>query len=79
MLRRLGYDVGPLGEIESPKFQAALRQAQRDLGGLEGALPMHQFWTLQWLRYQTSRLSQQSAGAAVIDPSPWPPKRARRM
>jgi hypothetical protein len=85
MLRRLGYDAGPLGEIESPKFQAALRQAQRDLGGLEGALPMHHFWTLQWLRYQTTRLSQPNAGAgrapdpAVVDPSPAPPKRSRRM
>jgi hypothetical protein len=84
MLRRLGYDAGALGEIESPKLQSAFQRAVRDLGG-PADQHMHQFWMLQWLRYQTARLSQHNAAAGpvpdvvVIDPSPTPPKRSRRM
>jgi hypothetical protein len=79
-LWRLGYDAGPLGAIDSPKLQSAFRQAVRDLGGSEAALPMHQFWTLQWLRYHTAQLSQNAAAGpvpdpAMIDPSPTPAKR----
>jgi peptidoglycan hydrolase-like protein with peptidoglycan-binding domain len=66
ILQRLGYDTGPLGEIDSPKLQSAFRQAQRDLGGFAAGLPMHHCWTLQWLRYQTSQLSQQNAATGPV-------------
>ena len=32
LLNKAGYDAGPLGAIESPQLQAAIRQAKRDTG-----------------------------------------------
>ena len=54
MLSRAGYDTGPLGHIESPKLQAAVEQAQHDLGWRLSEKPMHHFLTIQFLR-QASR------------------------
>jgi hypothetical protein len=53
LLTKLGYQAGPLGDIESPQLQAAAAQAKRDLG-LDPAMPLHHLWTIRFL-FKTER------------------------
>jgi len=48
LLTQLGYDAGPLGNIEAPRLQAAIEQAKRDVG-LDADLPLRQLWAIQFL------------------------------
>jgi hypothetical protein len=48
ILGKLGYQVGPLGDIESPQLQAAIAQAKREVG-VRADMPIHQFWTIRFL------------------------------
>jgi len=50
LLSNAGYDTGPLGDISSPKLQAAIDGAERDLGWRLSEEPMHHFLTIQFLR-----------------------------
>jgi hypothetical protein len=52
MLRRLGYDSGPVGAIGSPKLETALRQAYRDNNWPMPDQPLHHFSTMKWLQYR---------------------------
>jgi hypothetical protein len=53
LLARHGYDTGPPGAIESPRLQAAIAQAERDLGWNLNAAPAHHFYTMKWLGVMT--------------------------
>jgi hypothetical protein len=48
LLNKLGYDAGPLGSIDSPLLQAAIEQAQRDIG-MKGDIPLHHLWNIRFL------------------------------
>jgi len=48
LLNKLGYDAGPLGSIVSPQLQAAIEQAQRDIG-MRGDIPLSHLWHIRFL------------------------------
>ena len=48
ILGKLGYQAGPLGNIESPQLQAAIAQAKRDIG-MRADMPIHQLWIIRFL------------------------------
>jgi hypothetical protein len=50
----LGYDAGPLGEIDEPRAIPALKQAQADMGWPVTGKPTHALWGILWLRIPTS-------------------------
>ncbi len=52
LLTKLGYNAGPLGDIESPQLQAAAAQAQRDVG-LPAGTALHHLWTIRFLLNST--------------------------
>jgi hypothetical protein len=51
LLTKLGYQAGPLGDIDSPQLQAAIAQAKRDVG-LDAAMPLHHLWSIRFLLKQ---------------------------
>jgi hypothetical protein len=48
LLTKLGYQAGPLGDIDSPQLQAAIAQAQRDIG-MDSGMPLDHLWHIQFL------------------------------
>jgi hypothetical protein len=52
LLAKLGYQAGPLGDIESPQLQAAIAQAKRDIG-LDADVPLHDLWAIRFLLKET--------------------------
>jgi hypothetical protein len=48
ILGKLGYQAGPLGDLESPQLQAAIAQAKRDIG-VRADMPIHQLWIIRFL------------------------------
>jgi V8-like Glu-specific endopeptidase len=53
VLARRGYDTGAPGVIEGPQLQAAIQQAQRDMGWNMSGRPLHHLCTMQCLRLAT--------------------------
>ncbi len=49
-LIQLGYDAGPIGTIDAPRFAAAIRQAQRDMGWAVTGEPSGALGKILWLR-----------------------------
>jgi hypothetical protein len=48
LLSKVGYDAGPLGAIDSPQLQAAVRQAQHDIG-MDAGIPLNHLWLIRFL------------------------------
>jgi V8-like Glu-specific endopeptidase len=48
LLTKVGYDAGPLGDIDSPRLQAAIAQAKRDIG-MDPDMPLDHLWHIQFL------------------------------
>jgi hypothetical protein len=48
LLTKLGYDAGPLGDIDSPRLRTAIAQAQRDIG-MDADMPLSHLWHIRFL------------------------------
>ena len=48
LLTKLGYQAGPLGDIDSPQLQAAIAQAKRDVG-MDPDMPLQHLWCIKYL------------------------------